>query len=230
MAEHGRRDDLALGRLDRLERGADGLPVDARRPACRTGAGRPGPISVRMRPGYEGRRRGVHVEAVAADEPDERQPGPAGGVHGERGRRADGDERAEAGGPRLLHHLHRRPAADEQPAAGGRQLAGRAAARRRPCRRRCGGRRPRGSAGSSPSRSNAAAACTAPVVGEQALAVEHPVGHGGEHRGVDRLGSAAAAPAGRAARRSGRCRTTRSSTTSCRAAASASAPARRSRR
>ena len=110
---------------------------------------------------------GVHVAGddavVDADEAGEREPGLAGRLDGEGRRRAHRDHRAEPGGPGLLHDLEAGPPADVEAEVGRGQRARRAGAGRPPCRRRCGGRCPRAPASGSPVRSNAAAACTAPV-------------------------------------------------------------------
>ena len=127
----------------------------------------------------------------------------------------DRHQRAEAGGPGLLHELDRGPAADEQAAPRRRQhpfeqqgaddlvdgvvatdvLAGDDDPARRVERRRGVDRAGRA---------------------EQPLPAEHGVGHRREHVVVDRVRGRAAGRAGRAARRSGRCRTSRSSTSWCR--------------
>ena len=81
----------------------------------------------------------------------------------ERGRCAHRHDGAEARRPRLLHDLEAGPAADVEAEVGGRAARRRGAADRRPCRRRCGGRCPPAPPAARPSRSKAAAACTAPV-------------------------------------------------------------------
>jgi hypothetical protein len=57
---------------------------------------------------------GVDVEAVAAEESDERDAEPVGGLDGEVGRRRDGTDDRDAGDRRLLDDLEAHPTADHQ--------------------------------------------------------------------------------------------------------------------
>ena len=194
--------------------------------ACRTGAGR--------RPGFDAhaaqatersrraarRRSGAYtLNRSPRTKPTSVRLRAAGGVDRERRRRAHRDEGAEPGGPRLLHHLEARPPADEQPepgAPGARPASSIApttlsTALWRPTSSRTQRDRCR-------RRSNTAAACTAPVAAEQRLLRRAP-GRARERSSSSGIGvvGAAAAPGGGTCRRAVRCRTTRSSTTSCRA-------------
>ena len=111
----------------------------------------------------------VDVEAVAAQEADQRHAEALGGLDGEVGRGGDRGEDRDAGDRRLLDQLEARPAGHEHDPVVERQRAGRAAGCRRACRARCGGRRPRAARPGRRSASNSPAAWSPPVASNTRL-------------------------------------------------------------
>ena len=135
---------------------------------------------------------GEDFEAVAARDRDQRDAGVLRGAHGERGRRRDGDDdrRADASPPSAPVSTETRLVSSTTPCSAAMALARQA--RRRACRARCGGRRPRAAQRAAPAAIQKAAAWTARV----SL--------------IERLRGAAARPSpsdqGVGVHRSGRCR------------------------